>query len=61
MSKKLKVQGPATPEEVEAALKASMKHYERERLLALKMAQQEDWTMSQIAKTLGRGRATIGR
>ena len=26
MSKKLKVQGPATPEEVEAALKASTKH-----------------------------------
>jgi len=61
MGKKLKVGGPATHEEVDAAYKASQELHERERLLAIRMGQQEEWTLEKIAHTLGRGRDTIVR
>src|SRR5215831_11908541 len=61
MSKKLKVAGPATNEEIGAAYQASRVPHERERLLAIRMGQQEEWTLEKIAHTLGRGRDTIVR
>src|SRR5262249_61923978 len=61
MSKKLKVAGPATNEEIGAAYQASRGPHERERLLAIRMGQQGGWTCEKIAHTLGRGRDTIGR
>lgn len=61
MPKRIKVEEPATPEEGETAYKASTDRYERGRLLALKMAQQGEWTVAQIAKAIGRGCSTIFR
>src|SRR5919198_5957853 len=61
MSKKLKVAGPATHEEIAAAYKASRDPQERERLLAIRMGQQGEWTCEKIAHTLGRGRDTMVR
>src|SRR5215831_12591234 len=61
MSKKLKVAGPATDEEIGAAYQASRAPYERERLLAIRMGQQGEWTCEKIAHTLGRGRDTMVR
>jgi transposase len=61
MGKKLKVGGPATPAAIEAAYKARQELPERERLLAIRMGQQGDWTLEQIAPPVGRGRDPIGR
>ena len=61
MGKKLKVGGPATYEEIGAAYQASRAPQERERLLAIRMGQQGEWTCEKIAHTLGRGRDTIVR
>jgi len=51
MGKKLKVGGPATHEEVDAAYQASQELHERERLLAIRMGQQEEWTLEKSAHT----------
>ncbi len=61
MGKTLKVEGPATPEEVEAAYQASTEKHDRERLQAIRLGQQGTWTLEGIAQVLDRGRATIGR
>jgi transposase len=61
MSKKLNVAGPATNDEIGAAYQASRVPHERERLLAIRMGQQGEWTFEKIAHTLGRGRDTIVR
>ena len=61
MPKKTKVSEPATAEEVETAYKASTSPHDQKRLLALQMAQQGAWTLAEIARTLGRARATIAR
>jgi transposase len=49
MSKKLKVAGPATNDEIGAAYQASRVPHERERLLAIRMGQQGEWTFEKIA------------
>ena len=51
MGKKLNVGGPATHEEVDAAYQASQELHERERLLAIRMGLQEDWTLEKNAHT----------
>jgi putative transposase len=61
MGKTLKVGGPATQAAIEAAYKASQDPHERERLLAIRMGQQGQWTLETIAQVLGRGRDTIVR
>jgi transposase len=61
MGKTLKVGGPATHADIEAAYKASQDPHERERLLAIRMGQQGQWTLETIAHVLGRGRDTIVR
>src|SRR5919198_2165332 len=61
MSKKLKVAGPATNDEIGAAYQASRVPHERGRLFAIRMGQQGEWTCEKIAHTLGRGRDTIVR
>ena len=61
MPKRTKVAGTATPEQVQAALKTYKKPHEQKRLLALKMAQQGQFTRAQIGDTLNKSRATIGR
>jgi transposase len=61
MGKKLKVGGPATYDEIGAAYQASRAPQERERLLAIRMGQQGEWTCEKIAHTLGRGRDTMVR
>jgi transposase len=61
MGKTLNVGGPATYDEIGAAYQASRAPQERERLLAIRMGQQGEWTCEQIAHTLGRGRDTMVR
>ena len=61
MPKRMKVEGPATSEEVEAASKQCGNPHDQKRLWALQMTQQGRWTMQQIAQAQGKGRATIGR
>lgn len=61
MPKTTKVEGPATVDAVETALKTYTQPYQQKRLLGVRMAQQGQWTRAQIAKTLGKGRATITR
>ena len=61
MGKKLKVAGPATAQEVDKAYQKSREPHERERLLAIRLGQQGQWTLEQIARSLRRGRATIIR
>jgi hypothetical protein len=61
MGKTLKVGGPATQADIEAAYKASQDPPERERLLASRMGQQRQWTLETSAHVLGRGRDTIVR
>jgi len=61
MSKKLKVAGPATNDELGAAYQASRVPHERERLWAIRMAQQGEWTCEKIAHTVGRGRDPMVR
>jgi transposase len=59
--KKLKVGGPASREEVEAAYHSSMEQHDRERLLSIRLGQQGQYTLQEIGDIVGRGRATIGR
>jgi transposase len=59
--KKLRVEGPESPEAVEAAYQASTDKYERERLLAIRLGQQGCYTLEEIGQIVGRGRATVGR
>lgn len=59
--KKLKVVGLDSPEMVEAAYQASREPHARERLLAIRLAQQGTYTLQEIGQMLGRGRATIAR
>ena len=59
MSKKTKVSGSA--KEMETAYKASANPHDQKRLLALQMAQQGVWVLSDIGRALSKGRATIGR
>jgi len=61
MRKKLKVAGPATNDELGAAYQASRVPHERERLWAIRMAQQGEWTCEKIAHTVGRGRDPMVR
>jgi len=59
--KKLKVAGPATPAEVDKAYQESREPHERERLLAIGLGQQGQWTLEEIGGILKRSRATIIR
>ena len=59
--KKLKVTGPESPESVEAAYQASAEKHDRERLLAIRLGQQGQYTLQEIGEIVGRGRATISR
>jgi transposase len=59
MGKKLKVGGPATLAEVKAAFRASQERHDRERLQAVRLGQQGQWTLAEIAQAVSRGRATI--
>jgi putative transposase len=61
MAKPLKVEGPVTPEDANKAYEATMEPHDRERLIAIRMAQQGDYTLEQIGSSLNRGRATIAR
>lgn len=61
MSKKIKVEGDVLPQDVDAIDRDCTNPHDHKRLLALRMAQQGQWTMQQIAQAVGKGRATIGR
>ena len=59
MSKKTKVSGSA--QEMETAYRASTNPHDQKRLLALQMAQQGVWVLSDIGRALIKSRSTIGR
>lgn len=59
--KKLKVTGPESPEAVEAAYQASEEKHARERLLAIRLGQQGQYTLQEIGEIVGRSRSTIAR
>lgn len=61
MARPLIVDGPQTPEEVEAAYRAATDPRHRERLLAVHMAQLGELGLRGIARALMRGRNTILR
>jgi transposase len=61
MAKLLNVAGPATAEDADKAYEATREPHDRERLIAIRMAQQGDYTLDQIGYSLKRGRATIAR
>lgn len=61
MPKKVKVSGPATPDEITKAYRQSDNSHDYTRLLAVEMAQQGLWTLKEIATALGKHRATIAR
>ena len=61
MPKRMKVEGGQTSEEVDAVYKRCTNPHDQKRLLALQMAQQAQWTMQQIAQSIGKGSATLGR
>lgn len=61
MAKLLKVEGPVMPEDADKAYKATQEPHDRERLMAIRMAQQGGYTLEQIGSSLNRGRATIAR
>ena len=61
MSQKLKVTVPATDEEPAAARKSRLNRHDQERLIDVQMAQQGEWKIASIAKSLSRGTATISR
>ena len=61
MPQKLKLNGPATREEIQAARKRYPDPHAQERLLAIQMAQLGHSRIADIAQGLGRGRATIVR
>ena len=59
--RKLKVEGPNSPEAVEAAYRSSEERHTRERLLAIRLAQEGGYTLEQTGDILGRGRVTVSR
>lgn len=61
MPQKLKIDGPATPEEVTAARRTHPNPHDQERLLTIQMAQQGPWKSAERAAACCRGTATIGR
>ena len=61
MPKRVKVGGPATPEDIAAAYLKCTSPHDYSRLVALEMAQQGQWTLAEIAKVLGKNRSTIVR
>jgi len=61
MARPLVVNGPATPEEVEAAYRRATDRRDRERLLAVHLAQQGELSLRGIARAVMRGRAAISR
>ena len=61
MSKRVKVGGPATPQDIAEAYRQCTNPHDDTRLVALEMAQQGEWTLQQIAKALGKPRATLAR
>jgi transposase len=61
MAKPLKVGGPDSPEYVSKAYESSQERHDRERLLAIQIAQQGNHTLEEIASLLKRGRRTIVR
>ena len=61
MPKRTKLEGPATPEQIDAALKTHTQPHQQKRLVAVGMAQQGKWTRGQISEALGKGRSTINR
>lgn len=61
MPKKVKVSGPATPEDIAAAYQKCTRPQDFTRLVALEMAQQGEWTLREIGKALGKQRSTIAR
>jgi len=61
MPKKTKVLGSSTPSEVEAAYKGSVNPHDQKRLIALQMAQQGIWVLSDIGNAIGKGRSTVSR
>ena len=61
MSKPLNVEGPNTPEDVARAYESSQEHRDRERLLAIQIAQEGRHTLEEIGSLLKRGRRTVVR
>jgi transposase len=61
MPQKLKVDGPATPDELRAARVWQTDRHDQERLIAMQMAQEGRFRISDIAAALGRSTATIVR
>ena len=61
MPKRVKVGGPATPEDIASAYHQCTSPHDYSRPLALEMAQQGEWTLAEIAKALGKDRTTIVR
>ena len=61
MPKRVKVFGPATPEEIADAYRKCTSPHDFCRLVALEMAQQGEWTLKQIGKALSKDRTTIVR
>ncbi len=61
MPKRVKVFGPATPEEIADAYQKCTSPHDYSRLVAQKMAQQGEWTLKQIGKALGKDSTTIVR
>ena len=61
MPKRVKVFGPATPEEIATAYRKCTSPHDFCRLVALEMAQQGEWTLKQIGKALSKDRTTIVR
>jgi hypothetical protein len=61
MPKKVKVSGPATPDDIAAAYHQCSNPHDYTRLIALEMAQPGQWTLQEIAAALGKHRATIAR
>ncbi len=61
MPKTTKVSGSSTPWEVEAAYKGSVNPHDQKRLIALQMAQQGTWVLSEIGRAISKGRSTVSR
>ena len=61
MPKRVKVGGPATPEDIASAYHQCTSPHDYSRPLALEMAQQGQWTLAEIAKALSKDRTTIVR
>jgi len=61
LPRKLKVKGPDSAKKVDAAYRASGDVRDRERLQAIRLAQQGRYSMEEIAAIVGRARSTLGR